>query len=107
MDHHAGGKWFIHANKYWKTKKVKPETDLQIIFGLECKFDTKEVHGNKYDKSYTAATAWISNHIPSKVWDEITYPFPNFNGYTVEVWEWISNFIPHFIMDIITYPWWD
>ena len=28
--------------------------------------------------------------MPSKVWDEITYPFPNFNGATVEVWEWIS-----------------
>ena len=25
---------------------------------------------------------------PLKVWDEITYLFPNFNGYTVEVWEW-------------------
>ena len=25
---------------------------------------------------------------------EITYPFPNFDGTTVEVWEWISNFIP-------------
>ena len=21
----------------------------------------------------------ISNHMPSKVWDDITYPFPNFN----------------------------
>ena len=28
--------------------------------------------------------------------DEITYPFPNFNGGTVEVWEWISNLILHF-----------
>ena len=27
------------------------------------------------------------------MWDEITYPFPNFNGYTVEVWEYVSNFI--------------
>ena len=26
------------------------------------------------------------NHIPSKVSDEITYSFPNFNGTTVEVW---------------------
>ena len=33
--------------------------------------------------------------MPGKVWDEITYPFPSFNGYTVEVWEWISEFIPH------------
>ena len=45
--------------------------------------------------------------MPSKVWDEITYPFPNFNGATVEVWEWISNFIPHFMMNVITYPCYD
>ena len=29
--------------------------------------------------------SWISNHMPNKVWDEITYPFLNFNGCTVEV----------------------
>ena len=45
--------------------------------------------------------------MPGKTWDEITYPFPNFSGCTVEVWEWISKFIPYFIMDIITYPCWD
>ena len=38
------------------------------------------------------------------MWHEITYPFPNFNGCTLEVWEWISNFIPHIIMDVIIYP---
>ena len=27
------------------------------------------------------------------MWDEIVYPFPNFNGETVEVWEWKNNFI--------------
>ena len=48
---------------------------------------------------------WTSNHMPSREWDEITYPFPNFNGCTVEVWEWIRNFISHLIMDVITYPW--
>ena len=37
-----------------------------------------------------------------KVWDEITYPFPNYNSATVEVSEWISNFIPYIIMDVIT-----
>ena len=26
------------------------------------------------------------------MWDDITYPFPNFNSTTVEVWEWISKF---------------
>ena len=38
---------------------------------------------------------------------QITYPFPNFNGYSVEVLEWVSNLIPHFIMDVITYASWD
>ena len=33
---------------------------------------------------------------------EIIYPFPNFNGETVEVLEWINNLIPH--MTAITYP---
>ena len=46
-------------------------------------------------------------HLPSKVWDEITYPLQNLNGEAVEVLEWISNFTPHFIMDVITYPCWD
>ena len=41
------------------------------------------------------------------MWEGITYPFPNFNGYTIEVWEWISNFIPHFTGQMITYPCWD
>ena len=50
----------------------------------------------------TLIPAWISNHMPTKVWGEITYPFPNFNGATVEVWKWICIFIPHFIMDMIT-----
>ena len=54
---------------------------------------------------------WMHLHqfqyLSSIVWDKITYPFLNFNGTTVEVWEWISNFIPCFIMDVITYPCWD
>ena len=37
--------------------------------------------------------------MPSKVWDEITYLFPNFNGCTVEVGEWISNFVPDLVRD--------
>ena len=36
-----------------------------------------------------------NNHMPSIVRDGITYPFLNFNGCTVEVYEWISNFTPH------------
>ena len=50
--------------------------------------------------------AWIIDHIPNKVWGEITYPFTNFNSCTGESGEWTS-FIPHIIMDAITYPCWD
>ena len=53
--------------------------------------------------SETTTGSWISNHMTNKVWDEITYPFPNFNGAAVEVWEWMSNFITlHW--PAITYP---
>ena len=34
----------------------------------------------------------------SKLLDDITYPIPNFNGFTVEVWERINNVIPHSIV---------
>ena len=37
------------------------------------------------DKGLILITAWISNNMHSKVWDEITYQFPNFNDATVEV----------------------
>ena len=41
--------------------------------------------GPFYWRGLTLMPAWISNHTPSKVWDEISYPFPNFNGCTVGV----------------------
>ena len=40
---------------------------------------------HKYPRLLTLIPAWISNYIHYKVWDEITYPFLNFNGCTIEV----------------------
>ena len=68
------------------------------------KYNTR---GPFYHHGLTLMPSWISNHMPRKVWAEITYPFPNFNCCTVEFWELISNFIPHFIMDLMTHPCWD
>ena len=66
---------------------------------------------NKFDPDHEGSwpniPAWISNYIHYQVWDEITYPFPNFNSTTVEVWEWKRNFIPHFTGHVMTYPCWD
>ena len=62
--------------------------------------------GPFYEHGLTLIPAWISNYIHYKVRDEITYPFLNFNGATVEVLEWIRNLIPQFTGPVITYPCW-
>ena len=41
------------------------------------------------------------------MWDEIIYPYLNFNSAIVEVKERISNSILHFTVHVITYPCWD
>ena len=39
-----------------------------------------------YKNGWTLITAWISNDINHKVSDEITYPFSNFKGATIKIW---------------------
>ena len=58
----------------------------------------KDILSPTFFMVYTISTMslWISSHMHSKVWNEITYPFPTFNGCTVEVWEWVSYFIPNY-----------
>ena len=58
--------------------------------------------GPIYVYGLSLITTRIINYIQYDVWDEITYPFPNFNGKAAEVWDWINNFTPHSIMDVIT-----
>ena len=41
--------------------------------------------GPFYQYGLTLIPAWISNHMPSKVWDWVTYPFLNFNSATIDV----------------------
>ena len=53
----------------------------------------KKYQGTILLNGLTLISAWISNHMPWELWDNITHSFPNFNGCTVEVWEWIRNFI--------------
>ena len=53
-----------------------------------------------YLHELTLIPVWISNHMLSKMWDEIAYPLTNLS----DVWQWINNLIQHFIMNVITYP---
>ena len=82
--------------------------DVRYFIFIRNKIPLTEVARDPfYYRGFTLIPVWISNHMSNKMWDKITYPFPNFNGCRVEVVEWISNFIPHFIMEVITSPCWD
>ena len=65
-----------------------------------------DIKGPFYYRGLNLIPAWMCNQMPSNVWDEITYPFRNFNGCSVENWEWINNWILHFKMGVITYRCW-
>ena len=90
--HHAKITLCFHC-KFWEY--ITPMVPVHLISAS---------WGPIYYHELTFIQEWISNHMTSKVSDEITYPFPNFNGGAFKVWEWISNFISRIIMDVITYP---
>ena len=52
---------------------------------LEDPFIRNITSGPFYYHGLTLNPAWISNHMPGKEWGEITNPFLNFYGCTVEV----------------------
>ena len=74
------------------TTNVHSDTTIQVPDLVDAVLYV--IWGPFYLHGLTLIPAWIRNHMPSKMWDEITYPLPNFNGFTVEVWESISHFIP-------------
>ena len=87
------GKWFIciaylapHAYNSAQPLDINVPYGNFILSGfLPSQLSTRNHH------DLTLMPAWISNRMSCKVWDEITYHFPNFNGTTVEVWESIKN----------------
>ena len=61
------------------------------VFFMHCSNHESDSH----DHVITLIPAGISNYTYRNAWDEIIYPFPNFNGAVVHVWEWMINLIPH------------
>ena len=49
----------------------------------------KPARGPFYQYRLILNPEWISTYIHHKVCDGITYPFPNFNSCSIEVWEWM------------------
>ena len=94
--------YFQITTKHFRNLLVPDNHKVYQYISLSIDF-----RGPLYQHGLTLIPAWISTHMPSEVWDEMTYPFPDLNGCTVEVWEMIIHFIPYFMMDVIIYPWWD
>ena len=80
--------WFYYANLNTHDIEIRwePLLDYSGLF---------YIHG------LTLIPARISDYIHYKVWNEISYSFPNFNSADVEVLEWISNFISHCTAHVI------
>ena len=66
----------------WPSMTLGPSGDCMT---LSQEYSSLSTNGPFYLHGLTLIPAWISNHMPNKVPDEITYPFLNFNGATVEV----------------------
>ena len=88
--------WFIENNIFSLCNNGINFHKYQIIFAAELSFTPYWVICVLKNPIF-AVTKFVPQdyHMPNMVWDEINYPFPNFNGCTVEVWERISNLIPH------------
>ena len=88
--------WISNQSRYW----LNYNTSVIYVLSISNEFafrDPFNQHGS------TLIPTLISNHIPSKVLGWNYSSIPNFNCYTVEVWELTRNFIPRFIMGIITW----
>ena len=66
---------WIRNQKFFKSLTEETKTKMYV--------STKHLQPNGvhfYEHALTLITTWISNHMPNKVWAEITYPFPNYSS---------------------------
>ena len=98
----------------WDAIAIEQRTVKIKSISREC----TRIHNYTIDSFYWCDLAfiwaWISNYLHCKLWDEISYPFPNFHSpsCTVEVHERVNHFVSRFTRYVITYPcrvlleWW-
>ena len=106
---------FVHSNSlgfFRKDAKIMPQRYMYFfknIFQIVNGHNSTKTLMQRQILSYglTLFLVGIRNHTQSIMGNEMTYPFPNFNSCTIEVWQGINNSMPHFIMEVMTYPWWD
>ena len=75
----------VHKNcVVWTSESTLNGSYWTYVYNLKSQ-QYADIWGLFYLHGLTWISAWISNYIHYNVWDEITYPFLNFNGATVEV----------------------
>ena len=64
--------------------KITVQQNVCCEFYCQYSFKNMQIQINTWGSFYlyesSSLQIWISNHMLSKVWDEISYPFPSFNG---------------------------
>ena len=87
--------WVIHRgpvnspHKWPVTRKMFPFDD--VIMTIVRSVSYPLTRGPFYYHGLTQIPACMNDYTHYKVWDEIIYLFPNFDGVAFGVWEWISN----------------
>ena len=90
----------VYKLMFWNWAKPEKIKRYQMFWCKASKYITSAPF---YKHGLTLIPTWISNRFHNKIRDEINYPFPNFNGWIIEMRKWISNFTTQYTMDVITY----
>ena len=95
---------WIHYERLHNHNKAKHNKTVCMFLGIYCRKHT----GPFYQGGLALIPTWISNHIPSNVWDEINHPcipkFQRCNRIRLGMEKW---FHLTFLMEVIAYPFWD
>ena len=92
--------WTYHQHRLGSVVWNNPTTKVKALKTHYCKVITKCILNNFFATlsqqhcnwlGLTLIVTWISHYMPGKIWDEIIYSLPHFNGTVVEVCGWISS----------------
>ena len=92
--------WHSLHNKYiyqWDRIISKINFHIQMSFVISFGLHPRQCLDSLLIETWDPLSWHELTYINYKVWDEITYPFHNFNSAAIDVREWIINFIPPFI----------
>ena len=81
-------------------KKSTAEACLTTYGKMRC----CKLSGAFYQHRLILIPAWLSNHMSTTVWTEITYPFRNFNGVIVEILVMDKYIHPMIGINVIAHP---